>query len=141
MKHNISIPLDKVAAYLEAFANPDKVAPEKQARIALELHKSMEYAMKKLKDGHVDQNLTVCSGRLGYVDPKDAQRLMSGEIPRITVYRAKKDNHNMRLYLKHTPKFYQGNKKCKTAKPSTPSSTIKHTTKRAPRKTSSTAKP
>lgn len=140
MKQNISIPLDKVEAYLNAFDKPDSVSADKQARIALELHKALQFALAKLKKGHVDQNLTVCSGRLGYVDPKDAQRLMSGEIPRITVYRAKKDSHNMRLYIKHTPKFYQGNGKCKTEKPSTPSSTTKRTNKRAPRKASSTAK-
>jgi hypothetical protein len=46
-----------------------------------------------------------------------------------------------RIYIKHTPKFYQGNGKCKTEKPSTPSSTTKRTSKRAPRKASSTAKP
>ena len=140
MKQNISIPLDKVEAYLDAFDKPGSVTPEKQQRIALELHKALQFARAKLQQGHVDQNLTVCNGRLGYVDPKDAQRLMSGEIPRITVYRAKKDSHNMRLYIKHTPKFYQGKPKCKTAKPSTSKTSTAPSKKAAPRKRSSTAK-
>lgn len=108
LKHNISVPLNKVEAFLDAL---DKgVTPEESARIANELIAAMRKAREKLQQGFDDKNLTVCIGKVAHVNPRDVQRLISGEIDRLTIYRRKKDTRHMPLYMKHTPQFYLDNK-------------------------------
>ena len=67
------------------------VSPADQSKAALNLIDELKKARQVLTEGHNRKTLTVCNGRLGYVDPDDAARFLSGEIPRLTVYRTKKD--------------------------------------------------
>lgn len=107
MKHNISVPLSKVDAFLEALDK--KTTPEESARIAGELIAAMRESKAQLQKGIDAKNLTVCVGKAAHVDPKDLQKFISGEIPRLTIYRSKKTNRHMPLYMKHTPSFYLAN--------------------------------
>lgn len=107
MKHNISVPLSKVDAFLEALDK--KTTPEESARIAGELIAAMRESKAQLQKGIDAKNLTVCVGKACHVDPKDLQKFISGDIPRLTIYRAKKDTRHMPLYMKHTPNFYLNN--------------------------------
>lgn len=108
LKYNISVPLREVEAFLNAIDNK-KCTPEQSAKIAQDLISAMREARAKLQKGFDSPNLTVCVGKVMYVDPKDVQKFLSNEIPRLTVYRAKKDTRHMPLYMKHTPKFYIDN--------------------------------
>lgn len=120
MARNIAVRLSAVAKYLDAHKNPGNYTVGQQTEIAQNLHKALVAAKVKLDGGFEDPNLTVCQGRGGYCDPEDFQRLLSDEIPRMTVYRAPSSKHTQRIYYKHPPKFYKGKKPCKTRKPSTP---------------------
>ena len=102
-KGNISIPMDVVEKYLEAFRNPDS---EGASASALEMHNAIIKAHDEVEQGLNKKSLAVCIGKLGYVDPKDAQRFMSKEIPRLTVYNETKASHSMPLYFKHKPSWY-----------------------------------
>lgn len=105
LKHNISVPLREVDAFLNAIE--DKTCtPVQSAKIAQDLISAMREARAKLQKGFDSPNLTVCVGKVVYVDPKDVQKFITGEIPRLTVYRNNKDTRHMPLYMKHTPKFY-----------------------------------
>ena len=110
LKHNISIPLLAVENFMDAQANPGKYTPAQAAAIAQDLIGAMRTAREKLKEGYDDKNLTVCIGKLAYADPKDVQKFLRGEIPRLTVFRRKKNTRHMGLYYKHTPNFYLNNK-------------------------------
>lgn len=106
-KGNVSIPLAIVDAYLKAAKNPNH--PE-SALAVTNMHKAIVQAKRTIDNGLKQSNLSVCIGKLAYICPKDAQRFLSGEIPRLTVYAAKKDKHNMPLYYKHKPDFYVENR-------------------------------
>lgn len=104
-KHNISIPLSKVDAFLAAMDNKG-TSPEENARIAQELIAALREARENLNKGINQKNLTVCIGKAAYVDPADLQKFLSREIPRLTIYNTRKPNRHMGLYMKHTPQFY-----------------------------------
>lgn len=104
-KHNISVPLAKVDAFLGALDRKG-VSPEESARIAQELIAALREARENLNKGINEKNLTVCIGKAAYVDPADLQKFLSREIPRLTIYNTRKPNRYMGLYMKHTPQFY-----------------------------------
>lgn len=118
---NLAVPLDAVDAFLNSMTG--NVPADEQSRAALALIDELKKARKVLEDGYKRKTLTVCNGRLGYVDPVDAAKFLSGEIPRLTVYRAKKDARNMGLFYKRSPKFFKELKSCKTKQPSTGNTT------------------
>lgn len=136
---NLPIPLKAVDAFI-ASMDPG-TTPEMQATAARELITALKSARKTLTEGYNRKELTVCNGKLGYIDPKDAARFISGEIPRLTVYRKKKDAHNMGLFFKRPPKFYRENQSCTTAPQRTASTTTATNKKPAKRSASSTRKP
>lgn len=105
-KGNVSVPLAIVDQYIKASLNPEM---EGATEAALNMHKALVMAVQNIDKGLKQSNLSVCIGKLAFIDPKDAQRFLSGEIPRVTLYAAKKDKHNMPLYYKHKPSFYQAN--------------------------------
>lgn len=107
-KHNISVPLLQVEAFLDALDR--KTSAVESARIANELIEVMRTAREKLRKGVDDRNLTVCIGKVVFVDPADIRKLIDGKIPRLTVYKGRKDTRHMPLYIKHLPEFYQANK-------------------------------
>lgn len=104
-KHNISVPLREVDAFLSALDRKG-VTPEESARIANELITALRKARENLTKGINEKNLTVCIGKAAYVDPKDLQKFLSREIPRLTLYNTRKPNRHMGLYMKHNPQFY-----------------------------------
>lgn len=108
LKHNISVPLREVEAFLNAL-DDKSCTPAESAKIAQDLISAMREARAKLQKGFDTANLTVCIGKVVHVDPKDVQKFLSGEITRLTVYRNKKDTRHMPLYMKHTPNFYIDN--------------------------------
>lgn len=101
----------------------------------------LKAAKKLLEEGYNRKELTVCVGKLGFVAPNDVNRLIKGEIPRLTVYRKKKDNHHMPLFFKDTPRFYKENAPCKTGKKPTRSSTTATSKRPAKQRASSGPKP
>lgn len=136
---NLPVPLAAIDQFLATMAPGTK--PEQQAEGARKLIEALKKARKVLAAGFNRKELTVCNGKLGYIDPKDATRFLTGEIPRLTVYRKKKDAHNMGLYFKRPPKFYRENQACKTEQPRTASTTTATSKKPAKRSASSTRKP
>lgn len=136
---NLPIPLTAVDQFLATMAPGTK--PEEQAEGARVLIAALKEARKVLDAGFKRKELTVCNGKLGYVDPKDAARFLTGEIPRLTVYRKKKDAHNMGLFFKRPPKFYRENQTCKTGPQRTASTTTATHKRPAKRSASSTRKP
>lgn len=119
---NLPVPLAAVDGFLATMAPGTK--PEDQAEGARVLIAALKEARKVLDAGFVRKELTVCNGKLGYIDPDDAARFLSGEIPRLTVYRKQKDAHNMGLFFKRPPKFYREAKSCKTGQQPTASTTM-----------------
>ena len=104
---NIAIDIRVVDRFLASFGATDiQEAKEASAQIIA----ALKEARQAVTEGFERKELTVCSGRAGYADPADMQRLIRGEIPRMTVYRKKKDKHNMPLYFKTGPGFYSKNK-------------------------------
>lgn len=136
---NLPVPLEAVDAFLNSMLGG--VSAAEQSKAALALIGELKKARKVLEDGYKRKTLTVCNGRLGYVDPEDAAKFLSGEIPRLTVYRAKKDSRNMGLFFKRSPKFFKGIKECKTKQPSTGSITTGTSKRTAKPSASSTRKP
>lgn len=136
---NLPVPLAAVDRFLASIVKGTK--PEEQAESARLLIDALKEARKILEAGFIRKELTVCNGKLGYIDPKDAARFLTGEIPRLTVYRKKKDAHNMGLFFKRPPKFYRENKACKTVQLSTGSTTTATNKRRVKRSASSTRKP
>lgn len=136
---NLPVPLQVVDGFLASIG--PGVSPQDQATAARKLIDALKKARKVLAAGFNRKELTVCNGKLGYIDPKDATRFLTGEIPRLTVYRKKKDAHNMGLYFKRPPKFYRENQACKTEQPRTASTTTATSKKPAKRSASSTRKP
>lgn len=102
-KGNLSIPHHIVDEFLESHNSKDldRMVIASNALIA-----SMKLAKKKISEGLDESNLTVCTGKFGYVNPIEARKFLSGEIPRITLYRTGKTNHGMPLYFKHKPSDY-----------------------------------
>lgn len=103
---NLPISLKIVDEFLAA---RDTTDIERMTAAAKALQAEVVRARKVLADGYNRKELTVCNGKLGYVDPKDAARFLSDEIPRITIYRKKKPAHNMSLYYTKPPKFFREN--------------------------------
>jgi hypothetical protein len=136
---NLPIPLTAVDQFLATMAPGTK--PEEQAEGARVLIAALKEARKVLDAGYKRKELTVCNGKIGYIDPDDAARFLTGEIPRLTVYRKKKDAHNMGLFFKRPPKFYRERKSCKTAPQRTASTTTATNKRPAQRNASSTRKP
>lgn len=136
---NLPVPLAAVDAFLNSMLGG--VPADEQSRAALALIDELKKARQVLTDGYNRKVLTVCNGRLGYVDPEDAARFLSGEIPRLTVYRGKKPTRAMGLFFKRPPKFFKGIKQCKTQKPSTASTSTGTSRKSAKPSASSTPKP
>lgn len=116
-KGNVSLPLAVVEAYVKAMDNPNDPA---SSEAAVNMHRAILHGYNKIQEGVEQANLTVCIGTLGFLDPKDAQRFLSKEIPRITLYREKKDNHNMPLRYEHKPSYYQKNQAVKKKAPAKP---------------------
>lgn len=102
-KGNLSIPHHIVDEFLESHTSKDmdRMIAASNALIA-----SMKLAKQKINNGLEESNLTVCTGKFGYVNPIEARKFLSGEIPRITLYRTGKSNHAMPLYFKHKPSEY-----------------------------------
>jgi hypothetical protein len=115
-KHNISVPLREVDAFLGALDRKG-IKPEESARIANELITALRKARENLDKGINDKNLTVCIGKAAYVDPKEMQKFLSREIPRITLYHSRKVNRHMGLYMKYNPQFYIKNQPKKKSGP------------------------
>lgn len=136
---NLPVPMKAVTTFIASMG--PGVTPEMQALAARELIDALKEAVKVVEEGFNRKELTVCNGKLGYIDPQDAARFLSGEIPRLTVYRKKKDAHNMGLFFKRPPKFYRGAQKCKTEQPHTASTTTATNKRPAKRNASSTRKP
>jgi hypothetical protein len=107
-KHNISVPLNKVDAFLGAL-DKKGISPEESARIANELITALRQARELLTKGIDDKNLTVCIGKGCYVNPAEFQKFLSRQIPKMTIYNTHKDTRHMGLYFKHTPAFYLAN--------------------------------
>ena len=139
VEQNLPVPLEAVDAFLASMAGG--VSPADQSKAALNLIDELKKARQVLTEGHNRKTLTVCNGRLGYVDPDDAARFLSGEIPRLTVYRTKKETRNMGLFFKRPPKFFKEIRSCKTTQPSTGSTTTGTNKSSAKRNASSTRKP
>ncbi|TKW65177.1 MAG: hypothetical protein DI616_15735 [Paracoccus denitrificans] len=104
-KGNLSIPHHIVDEFLEVNGDP-KAKVEDMAAAAAKLIASLKMAKQKIADGLDESNLTVCTGKLGYLNPIEARKFLSGEIPRITLYKNSKSNHDMPLYFKHKPSEY-----------------------------------
>lgn len=102
-KGNVSIPLHIVEAFIEASKGTDLVV---MADAANKLTASLTEAKRRIDNGLDDSNLTVCIGKLGYINAIEARNFLSGDIPRITIYRKSKSNHDMPLYFKHKPSEY-----------------------------------
>jgi hypothetical protein len=136
---NLPVPLKTVDTFI-ASMDPG-TTPEMQALAARELIAALKEARKVLEEGFNRKELTVCNGKLGYVDPKDAARFLSGEIPRLTVYRKQKDAHNMGLFYKRPPKFFREHKRCKATPQRTASTTTATSKRPAKRSALSTRKP
>lgn len=136
---NLPVPLEAVDRFLASTVQGTK--PEEQAESARLLINALKEARQILEAGFIRKELTVCNGKLGYIDPKDAARFLSGEIPRLTVYRKKKDAHNMGLFFKRPPKFYRENQTCKTGPQRTASTTTATNKRRVKRSASSMRKP
>lgn len=115
-KHNISVPLREVDAFLAALDRKG-IKPEDSARIANDLITALRQARENLTKGINEKNLTVCIGKVAYVDPKDMQKFLSREIPRLTLYNSRKSNRHMGLYMKHNPQFYINNQPKKKSGP------------------------
>lgn len=109
-KANLPVNMAAVAAFLDLQANPKKYTQYDQGQIAGDLLKAMKESMQRYEEGMDDPNLTVCAGKLGFVNPADVRKLHNGEIPMLTVYPRKKDTRHMALYFKHQPEYYSNNK-------------------------------
>lgn len=113
-KGNVGLPLEVVEAYIKAMDNPDDVgSPE----AAMNMHRAILHGYNQIQQGVEQTNLMVCIGKLCHIDPEDARRFLSNEIPRLTLYRAKKTKHNMPLYFAQKPSFYKKNQAPKTKAP------------------------
>ena len=134
---NLPVNLAIVDRFLASFQTSDmEEAREASQKLVAEL-KAQRAA---LEQGYNRKELTVCVGKIGFVAPNDVNRLIKGEIPRLTVYRKKKDNHHMPLFFKHTPQFYKDNLPCKTGKKPTSSTSTATRTKSSKQRASSTPK-
>jgi hypothetical protein len=102
---NLPISLKIADEFLASFEKD----PAVMAAAARALMDEVKRARQVLTDGYNRKELTVCNGKLGYVDPKDAARFLSDEIPRLTIYRKKKSAHNMALFYPKPPRFYLEN--------------------------------
>lgn len=108
---NLPVSLKAIDRFLASFQSQDL----DEARAASqELIAALKEAKAALAEGYNRKELTVCVGRIGFVAPADVNRLIAGEIPRLTVYFKKKDNHHMPLYYKDKPRFYKDNAPGKT---------------------------
>lgn len=136
---NLPISLKVVDAFLASMQAG--ATPEEQNKAGLQLIDEIKAARKTLEQGYNRKELTVCNGKLGYVDPKDADRFLRGEIPRLTVYRKMKDARNMGLFFKRPPKFFREHQKCRTTQSRTNNTTTGMPKKRVKRNASSGPKP
>lgn len=102
---NVSIPLHVIKEFL-GMNDSKSIDPKEAAEKTQALLKSMREAVKNIENGLDKTNLTVCTGKACYVNPFDLQRYLSGEIPRLSLYRKGKENHSMPLYFKHKPEKY-----------------------------------
>lgn len=114
-QQNLPVSLKIVDQFLNSFEQD----PAAQAKAAKAMIAELKQQRKALADGYNRKELTVCVGKIGFVEPNDVNRLIRGEIPRLTVYHKKKSNHHMPLYYKNVPAFYKENASCKTVKSST----------------------
>lgn len=135
---NLPVNLKAVDRFLASFQCADM---EEAAAASSALVKALKEAKALLEAGYNRKELTVCVGRIGFVAPGDVNRLINGEIPRLTVYRKKKDNHHMPLFYKDTPRFYKENTPCKIGKKRTPSTSTAMQPKSAKPRASSGRKP
>lgn len=104
-KGNVSVPLHIVEKFLAVNSDP-KAKVEEMALAAAEMVASLKKAKETIETGLDKSNLTVCIGKFAYVNSHDAKRFLSGEIPRLTIYRTGKEQHSMPLYMKHKPSDY-----------------------------------
>lgn len=95
-KGNVSIPYHVIKAFLTEQSN----------EAVTSLMKELREAIKNIDNGLDKSNLTVCTGKTCYVDPVQMRRFLSGDIPRLSVYRKRKENHTMPLYEKMKPEYY-----------------------------------
>lgn len=104
-KGNVSVPLHIIERFLKVSQDP-KASIEEMSEVAREMTASLKEAKRRIDEGLDQSNLTVCIGKLGYINAIEARNFLSGEQPRITIYRKSKSNHDMALYFKHKPSEY-----------------------------------
>ena len=100
---NVSSPLHVVTAFLAANESNDMPAMVEASK---QLVAALKEGNRRIQAGLDDSNLSVCIGKLAYVNAVDAKRFLSGEIPRITLQRNGKGPQSMPLYFKHKPSEY-----------------------------------
>jgi len=118
---NLAIPKKVVDTFIASMDG--KASPEDQAVAARSLIDSLKKAVALVEKGYIRKELTVCNLKLGFVNPKDADRFLRGEIPRLTVYRSEKTARNMGVFSQRPPKVYKEQQSCMTKKKSTVNTT------------------
>lgn len=120
-EQNLAVPRKAVELFIASMNG--KMSPEQQAAAARNLIDALKKAVANVANGYKRKELTVCDLKLGYTNPKDVDRFLRGEIPRLTVYRGEKPARNMGIFSKRPPKVYKERQKCTTAKKSTVNTT------------------
>lgn len=120
-EQNIAVSKKAVDAFIKSM--DDKSNPVEQAAAARNLIDALKKSIALVEKGYNRKELTVCDVKLGYASPKDVDRFLRDEIPRLTVYRSKKPARNMGVFSQRPPKVYKDRQSCKTVKKSTVNST------------------
>lgn len=118
---NLAVPRKPIEAFIASMNSG--VSPEAQALAARNLISALKKAVALVQEGIKRRELTVCELLLGYASPQDVDRFLRDEIPRLTVYRAKKPARNMGIHAQRPPKVYKERQSCTTAKKSTVNTT------------------
>jgi hypothetical protein len=133
---NLAIPKKAVDAFIASMNG--KMSPAEQAAAARTLIDALKKASALVDKGYHRKELTVCDVKLGYASPKDVDRFLRDEIPRLTVYRSKKPARNMGVFSQRPPKVYKERQSCTTEKKSTVNTTTGTRKRAAKPKESST---
>ncbi|MBO6275871.1 MAG: hypothetical protein J6N20_00250 [Pseudomonas sp.] len=120
-EQNIAVSKKAVEQFIKSMDG--KASPAEQAAAARYLIDALKKSLALVEKGYNRKELTVCDVKLGYVCPKDADRFLREEIPRLTVYRSKKHARNMGVFSQRPPKAHKGRQSCKTQKKSTVNTT------------------
>lgn len=118
---NIAVSKKAVEQFVKSMDG--KATPAEQAAAARFLIDALKKSLALVEKGYNRKELTVCDVKLGYADPKDVDRFLKEEIPRLTVYRKQKHARNMSVFSQRPPKVYKERQACKTPKKSTVNTT------------------